>query len=148
MKKTFFLAYLLCTINFLQAQEANTVDSNPNNAVQKSTGKKSNQRQSPEQRADKFTQNMLQSVALEETQKTKVRSLALDHFNAVENARKQANGDKEKIKLAAKDSRKIFNQGLKQVLTPAQFEKWKSVRKEASKNKNGAPVKEVETIED
>lgn len=148
MKKTFFLAGLLVCFNLLNAQEVKNTASKTSNTSQVNTKPKKNH-DTPEQKADKFMMKMSEAIALEETQKTKVRSLALDHFKNMEMVRQNANGDKEKIKAEGKNSRKIFNEGLKKVLTPAQFETWKSKRKEAAKNKNAAPANDpAETIED
>ena len=93
------------------------------------------EKQTPEAKADHFVTRMNGDVKLDERQQKLVRSLALDHFTAMQAARKSANGDKEKVKAAAKDSRKVFNEGLKKTLTPAQFEAWKAKRKEQAQKK-------------
>lgn len=148
MKKTFFLACLFLSFHFSNAQEVKSTTAQPNTS-QLSTGKKKNQQATPEQKADKFVMKMSEAITLEEAQKSKVRSLALDHFRTMETVRKNANGDKEKIKAEGKNSRKIFNEGLKKVLSPTQFEAWKAKRKEASRKKDGSPSNQpVETIED
>jgi hypothetical protein len=149
MKKTFFLATLLFVFQFVNAQDASTTKATPNATSQQAAGKKGNNKVSPEQKAEKFTAKMTEAIGLEETQKTKVKSLALDHFKTMEAARIKANGDKEKIKAEAKKSRKIFNEGLKKVLSPTQFEAWKAKRKEAaSKRKNIPTTDPVDSIED
>ena len=149
MKKTILLASLILSFGLAKAQDAKSTASTPANTVQKSTGKKENHRATPDQKADKFVMKMTEAVGLEEAQKIKVKSLATDHFTTMETARKQANGDKEKIKTEGKKSRQIFNQGLKKVLTSAQFESWKVKRKEAAKKqKSDATNEPSETIED
>jgi hypothetical protein len=148
MKKTIFLASLLLSFHFANAQEGKNTAAKPSSAAQVSTGKKNNHA-TPDQKADKFVGKMAEAITLDETQKSKVRSLALDHFKYMETVRKNANGDKEKIKAEGKNSRKIFNEGLKKVLSPTQFETWKTKRKEAVRNQKGNPANEqVETIED
>lgn len=133
----------------LKAQDGKSATATPAATVQKSTGKKSNHYHTPEQKADKFAGKMTEAIGIDEAQRSKVRSLALDHFKTMDAIRKQANGDKEKIKTEGKNSRKNFNEGLKKVLTPAQFEAWKAKRKEANKQRKEAPKNEpVELIED
>ena len=149
MKKTILLTGLLISFSLLKAQDGKSTTTTTATTVQKSTGKKSNHNHTPEEKADKFTGKMTEAIGIDEAQKTKVRSLALDHFKKMDAIRNQANGDKEKIKTEGKNSRKIFNEGLKKVLTPEQFEAWKAKRKEANKQRKEAPKNEpVEMIED
>ncbi len=149
MKKTFFFATLLFAFHLVDAQNASTTNAAANTTSKSVAEKKGNNKLSPEQKADKFTTKMTEAIGLEDAQKSKVKSLALDHFKTMEAARNQANGDKEKIKVEAKNSRKIFNEGLKKVLTPTQFEAWKAKRKEAVKKQKNTPSTDpVETIED
>jgi hypothetical protein len=149
MKKTFFLATMLFAFQLVNAQTAKSSKTTTNNTTHLAPEKKGKSK-TPEQRAEKFTAKMTEAIGLEETQKTKVKSLALDHFKTVDAIRIKANGDKEKIKAEAKNSRKIFNEGLKKVLSPAQFEAWKAKRKEAAKKqKNKKTESEIEdSIED
>ena len=149
MKKTFFLATLLFAFQLVNAQTAKSTKTTANTTTQLAPEKKGNSK-NPEQKAEKFTAKMTEAIGLEEAQKTKVKSLALDHFKTVDAIRIKANGDKEKIKAEAKNSRKIFNEGLKKVLSPAQFEAWKAKRKEAAKKqKNKKTESEIEdSIED
>jgi hypothetical protein len=145
MKKTFFLAGLLFSFVLVNAQESKNTANRPSSTTQVSTGKKDNHA-TPDQKADKYVTKMSEVITLDETQKTKIKSLALDHFKNMENVRKSANGDKEKIKAEGKNSRKIFNEGLKKVLSPTQFETWKSKRKETAKKQKGAPANEPSDI--
>jgi hypothetical protein len=149
MKKTFILASLLFTFQLVNAQDVNKTNAASKQSTQASAEKKGKPNASPEQKADKFTSKMTEAVGLDEKQKSKVRSLALDHFKNMETVRMQAKGDKEKIKAEGKNSRKIFNDGLKKVLSPTQLETWKTTRKEAAKKQQNAPANEpAETIED
>ena len=149
MKKTFLLASLILTFGLAKAQVAIPSTATPAHSPEKSKGKKENHNITPEQKADKFVVKMTEAIGLEEAQKSKVKSLALDHFKAMETLKKQANADKEKIKAEVKTSRKKFNDGLKKVLSPKQFEAWKTSKKEAATKKKGASSKEpIETIED
>lgn len=146
MKKTIFLAALLFTIQLADAQEATKDKAAAQSGTQINDDRKGNHKGSPEQKAEKFVTKMHAAIGLEEAQKNKVRSLAIDHFRTMEEVKKQANGDQEKMKLESKKSRKIFNEGLKKVLTASQFEAWKVKRKEESKKQtpNAEPVDNIE----
>ena len=149
MKKTILLASLLLSFGLAKAQVAIPATATPAHSPEKSKGKKENHNITPEQKADKFVVKMTEAIGLEEAQKSKVKSLAIDHFNTMESIKKQNSADKEKIKAAGKISRKNFNDGLKKVLSPKQFEAWKTSKKEAAEKKKGASSKEpIETIED
>lgn len=149
MKKTIILVGLIFASHLVNAQDAKSTQAAPNTSIKATNGKKGNAKASPEEKADKFVAKMTEAIGLEEAQKSKVKSLALDHFKNMETVRSQAQGDKEKIKAEAKNSRKIFNAGLRKVLTPAQFDAWKVKRKEAANKLKQAPSNEpVEMIED
>jgi hypothetical protein len=136
MKKTIFLASLLIAFNFTNAQESKTSSTKPAKTTEERAAKKENKQLSPEQKSENFLMKLSEAVTLEEKQKSKVKSLALDHFNAVAAARKALKGDKEKMRAEAKKSKAIFNEGLNKVLTPTQLEAWKAKRKEnVQKNK-------------
>lgn len=151
MKKSIIAASLVFATYFAWAQEAQTVENNSSKVTnsQKGGNKKGKPHATPDQKADKFMVKINEAIKLEEAQKAKVRSLALDHFKTMENVRAQANGDKEKIKAESVKSRKIFNEGLKKVLSPTQFDTWKVKRKEAAKKQGTQPAEDVkEGIDD
>lgn len=151
MKKSILAASLVLATFFAIAQETKSVEKNATTISNKQNAetKKGKPHASADQKADKFMVKINEAIKLEEAQKVKVRSLALDHFKNMENVRAQAKGDKEKIKAEAVNSRKIFNEGLKKVLSPTQFETWKVKRKEASKKQGAQPNEDVkEGIDD
>jgi hypothetical protein len=149
MKKTILLSSMLLSFCFLKAQEMKSKANTPTSSVQPVQAKKGKQHHTPDQKADKFVAKMNEAIQLEENQKAKVRSLALEHFKFMDGVREKANGDKEKIKAEGKTSRKTFNDGLKSVLSASQFEAWKVKRKEAAKKqKNAADNESGEIIED
>jgi hypothetical protein len=137
MKKTIFLASLILGFHFTNAQESITSPSQPAKTNKESSGKKLSNQASPEQKAESFLSKLTEVVPLEDKQRSKVKSLALDHFNMMASVRKNAKGDKEKIKAEAKNSRAIFNEGLKKVLSPEQYETWRAKRKEVAQENKG-----------
>lgn len=148
MKKTILSLAAFAIVIFAQAQQQNNQNKKP---VEQSptSGSKQKKPISAEQKADKFLSKMDQTVKLDEKQKLKVRSLALDHFVNVESVRKQFNGDKEKMKPEIARSRKIMQEGLKKVLSPEQLELWKSNKKSSPKGQKANPGNEQnDPIED
>lgn len=130
MKKTFFLAALLMAFSFAQAQQNNSVTNNQKALSEQGKGRNHNQAASPEDRAQKYVAKLNEAVNLDARQTTRVKSLALDHFTTMETVRKNAAGNKEQIKAEAEKSRAILKEGLKKVLSPAQFEKWRTYKNE------------------
>lgn len=151
MKKALLITGLLLMSNLMMAQESIAVEKNTTkgNSTNTASQKKQGKHHTPEQKADLFMVKITEAITLDDAQKSKVKSLALDHFKYMETVRQKAMGDKEKIKAEAKNSRKILNEGLKKVLSPAQFETWKAKRKESVKKQETQPGDDLrEDLED
>jgi hypothetical protein len=151
MKKALFISGLFIVVNAAMAQEVSNVEkkNSPNSSTASASTKQKKHHLTPDQKADQFMFKINEAVKLDDGQKSKVRSLAMDHFIYMDNVRMQAKGDKEKIKTEAKNSRKIFNEGLKKVLSPEQFETWKTKKKESHKRQGMQPEGDInESLED
>jgi hypothetical protein len=149
MKKTILLGMMIYSFSLIKAQEVKSQTNTPASSSQTSQLKKGKPHHTPDEKANKFVANMTEAIGLEENQKARVKNLALAHFKNMEVIKEKANGDKEKIKVEGKTSRKTFNDGLKNVLSASQFEAWKVKRKEAANQQKNAPENENgEIIED
>lgn len=149
MKKILLIMASVATVSITQAQQKTAAQTTTNSSTNQAVQQKPKKQHSPEEKADKFLNKMHAAVNLDEKQKTRVRSLALDHFRDVEKIRKQANGDKEKMKPEVMQSRKIMQEGLKKVLTTDQLELWKKSRKnDPKKHKKHSETESNDLIED
>ncbi len=139
MKKFILLFNLMLAYTLTSAQELKTTEngsSTPNKKELKNGNHK--QQPNPEARANKYLAKMTEVLSLKEEQKSKIKSLALDHYTRMEAIRKNTQGDKEKIKAEIEKSRKELSEGLKKVLSPDQLTKWKEAKKEKKHQKNGS----------
>jgi hypothetical protein len=149
MKKILLIMASVAVVSATQAQQKTASQTTTKASTNQDVSQKNKKQLSPEEKAEKFLNKMHASVNLDEKQKAIVRSLALDHFRDVEKIRKQANGDKEKMKPEVIQSRKIMQEGLKKVLSTEQLELWKKSRKnDPKKQKNHSEAEMNDLIED
>lgn len=149
MKKILLIMASVAVVSATQAQQKTASQTTTKASTNQDVSQKNKKQLSPEEKAEKFLNKMHASVNLDEKQKAIVRSLALDHFRDVEKIRKQANGDKEKMKPEVIQSRKIMQEGLKKVLSTEQLELWKKSRKnDPKKQKKHSEAEMNDLIED
>ena len=149
MKKILLIMASVAVVSATQAQQKTASQTTTKASTNQDVSQKNKKQLSPEEKAEKFLNKMHAAVNLDEKQKPKVRSLALDHFRDVEKIRKQANGDKEKMKPEVIQSRKIMQEGLKKVLSTEQLELWKKSRKnDPKKQKKHSEAEMNDLIED
>jgi hypothetical protein len=149
MKKILLIMASVAVVSATQAQQKTASQTTTKASTNQDVSQKNKKQLSPEEKAEKFLNKMHAAVNLDEKQKAIVRSLALDHFRDVEKIRKQANGDKEKMKPEVIQSRKIMQEGLKKVLSTEQLELWKKSRKnDPKKQKKHSEAETNDLIED
>lgn len=149
MKKILLIMASVAAVSVTQAQQKTAAQTTTRSSTNQAVQQNPKNLHSPEEKADKFLNKMHAAVNLDDKQKIKVKNLALDHFRDVEKIRKQANGDREKMKPQVMQSRKIMQEGLKKVLSSDQLELWKKSRKnDPKKQKKHSEIETNDLIED
>jgi Spy/CpxP family protein refolding chaperone len=127
MKKVILFAACLISIStIVNAQEVKAKS-------ERESGRKVEQKMTPEQRAQKNVDNLNAEVLLTDDQKTKLNALALSKVTKVEAIRAKYNGQPENKEIAKTEIevvRKEFRKNIKTILTPEQQEKLKAKHKE------------------
>lgn len=98
-----------------------------------------------EERATKLTDWMTENLSLTSEQQPKILELHKRHFAQMDSIRKNAAGDKEAMKQAAKGVKKELHDGYKIILTEAQWKKLKELREE-KKQEASDPQKRAEMM--
>lgn len=115
-------------------------------------GKVKNETLTPEQRATRQTNVLTKQLELTADQQVKIKEIIVEKIITLDKIKEKYQGNKSKERNAElKEVRISFQQNMKDILTPVQFEKWNKNRKEkalkakAKKAKTTKPVEEEET---
>lgn len=85
---------------------------------------------SPQERANKVTEEMVKDFGISEEQKTKVQALALKRAETVSAIKMKGKEEKKAHRADMKKANEEFEKELKTVLTPEQFTKWEAKKKQ------------------
>ena len=101
----------------------------------------------PEQRATRQTETLANKLQLTAEQKTSVNKAILDKINTLDQIKAKYQGNKSKERNAElKNTRIAFEQEMKTILTPEQFDKWYKAREARRSNRSNKNQK-VKTAE-
>lgn len=103
-----------------------------------------------EERAQRQTDHMAETLALSDAQKEKIQEVNLTYAKKMEEARKEADGDWSAMRETMRTLRAEGQEELKKYLTEEQSEKWEKVQMErrekrgdrGNREKNGKPRNE------
>ena len=87
-------------------------------------------KKSPEQRSEMFVKRMTKELTLNPEQLERVKSLNLDRFKNIDEAKAAGSNDKRGLALKVKAINETFDTNLKGVLTPEQFTKYLTMKAE------------------
>ena len=94
----------------------------------------------PEQRADGIAGHLEKELGLSADQKTKVHDLALSKEQSMDKLRESHQGqDPCSWKDERKKVQETFESGMKTTLTPDQFQKWETLKKQRMDNRKNQP---------
>ncbi len=89
----------------------------------------------PEQRAEQQTAQMTEQLALSEAQAGKVQEINLKYAKQAQEAREQADGDREAMRDKMTTMRQEQDKELQTVMTQEQWQKWAAFREEQRANR-------------
>ncbi|QNF35349.1 hypothetical protein HUW51_22495 [Adhaeribacter swui] len=118
MKSTFFaLAFGIMAVStgFAQIQNNNTAPTQENRT-----------RATPEERANRQTAMMTETLGLSADQEAKVKALNLKRLTQIDAMRENREANEKVNRNQAKNIRENFNTELKSILTPEQFTKFEA----------------------
>jgi len=126
MKKLRFLLVALMMVSITAfAQEKQQQKKQEPKLEQKQKVKKA----TPEQRATRHTETLAKKLQLTAEQKVAVNNAILSKINTLDQIKTKYQGNKSKERNAEfKETRIAFEQDMKTILTPEQFEKWYKAR--------------------
>jgi Spy/CpxP family protein refolding chaperone len=101
----------------------------------------------PEQRATRQTETLANKLVLTAEQKASVNKAILDKINTLDQIKAKYQGNKSKERnTELKNTRIAFEQEMKTILTPEQYDKWYKAREARRSNKSNKN-KKVKTAE-
>ncbi|MCG8582028.1 MAG: DUF4890 domain-containing protein [Bacteroidales bacterium] len=93
---------------------------------------------SPKEMSERQTEMMVKNLALTEQQEKAVSEINFKYAGKFQNLRKEAAGDREKMRTLRNDLVNNKNEELKNILSSEQFEKYKKLEEERAKEmRNG-----------
>jgi protein CpxP len=95
------------------------------------------QRRTPEERAEAVSERIGKDLGVNDDQKKKIYAVALVRAQKMQEVMEKGDNDRADLKAALKPANDAFEAGLKTILTPEQFAKWKADKESRMKNRHG-----------
>lgn len=93
----------------------------------------------PEERAQRQTDNMAETLSLSEAQKEKIYEVNLKFANKMKEAREAADGDWASMRETMVGLRNESQEEIKKYLTDEQFQKWQKIQEERREKRGDRP---------
>lgn len=100
------------------------------------------EKKTPEQRATDQSNHLEKDLGLSPDQKSKVYSLVLSREQKMEKLRGQQNKDTAAVRAEKKKIRDEFDAGMKTTLSPEQYQKWETMKKQHPRPEGPPPSPE------
>lgn len=131
LKKFFIIAGLFVFAFILHSETAYSQG--------KKDGKWSNK--TPQERATMRADKMKDNLSLSESQYSQIYNIFLSHFNEAQTMRSLSKEDRQSKREEMKSKRTEMQSKIEQVLSPAQKEKWESLKSERKKQREEKGMK-------
>ena len=94
----------------------------------------------PEERVERQIEAMSQQLTLSEVQAEKLKEVLFKYNRAMQEARREAGGDRSKMRESIMGIRQERREEIKKYLTEAQFKKWEEIQaQQMQRRRMGSP---------